>query len=504
MPNESLPRSDDAFRLLVEGARDYAIFMLDLDGRVVTWNPGAEKIKGYRADEIIGRHFSCFYPAEQIARGWPEQELRTARREGRVEDEGWRLRKDGTRFWANVVITALYHQDGQLRGFGKLTRDLTERKQFEALEARERELNEFLAMLSHELRNPLAPMRNALSVLKTGSSDETLVRWSHNVIDRQLEHMTLLVNDLLDVSRMTSGKIMLREQSLDLREVIEHAVEASRPLIEERRHVLKLLLPTQPLAVRGDATRLSQVLQNLLTNAAKYTPDSGSIEVSAARDGDDAMVHVRDTGVGIPAELLKRVFDLFAQGTRSLDRSEGGLGIGLTLAERLVQQHGGAIRAHSDGLGCGSEFTVRLPILDAEVAPQQSPTSQPEPTPSVATHRVLIVDDHCDSAASLCLLVRRLGHEAWSTYDGPSALARAAEQKPDIVLLDIGLPEMDGFEVARRLRSIPGLERIVIVALTGYGRSEDRRATEQAGFDLHWVKPVDSRTLTSLLNDPLR
>ena len=495
---------DDTFRLLVEGARDYAIFMLDVNGFIVTWNPGAEKIKGYRADEIIGRHFSCFYPPEQVARGWPEHELRMARREGRFEDEGWRLRKDGTRFWANVVITALYDRDGVLRGFGKLTRDLTERRRLEALETRERELNEFLAMLSHELRNPLAPMRNVVGVLRTGTRDEAILRWSHDVLDRQLAQLTRLVEDLLDVSRMTSGKITLREEPLDLCEVIAGAVEMHRPLIEARGHSLKVMLPAEPLGVLGDPTRLAQVMQNLLSNATKYTPDGGTIEVSVAREGDEAVVRVRDTGVGMPPALVKRVFDLFAQGERSLDRSEGGLGIGLTLVERIVKQHGGSIRARSDGPGTGSEFVVRLPLLAGEVPRRAPPSSQPAAAPSAATRRVLIVDDHQDSADSLGMLVRRWGHEAWSAYDGPAALALATQRKPDVVLLDLGLPGMDGFEVARRLRAIPGLEHVRIVALTGYGRSQDQRASEQAGFDLHWVKPVHAATLAALLQDPLR
>jgi len=245
-------------------------------------------------------------------------------------------------------------------------------------------------------------------------------------------------------------------------------------------------------------------MQNLLSNATKYTPDGGTIEVSVAREGDEAVVRVRDTGVGMPPALVKRVFDLFAQGERSLDRSEGGLGIGLTLVERIVKQHGGSIRARSDGPGTGSEFVVRLPLLAGEVPRRAPPSSQPAAAPSAATRRVLIVDDHQDSADSLGMLVRRWGHEAWSAYDGPAALALATQRKPDVVLLDLGLPGMDGFEVARRLRAIPGLEHVRIVALTGYGRSQDQRASEQAGFDLHWVKPVHAATLAALLQDPLR
>ncbi|PYQ63221.1 MAG: hybrid sensor histidine kinase/response regulator, partial [Acidobacteria bacterium] len=324
-------QSEDLFRLLVEGVKDYAIFMLDPQGRVASWNRGAELIKGYRAAEVLGRHFSVFYPADAIARGWPEHELQMAKGEGRFEDEGWRVRKDGSLFWANVIITALYDQDKRLHGFAKITRDLTERKRVEALEEADLRRNELLAMLSHELRNPLAPIKNALAVMRLSGVSEPSLDWARDVVERQVSHLTRLVDDLLDVSRIAVGKITLQRKPLEIAQVVASAVEASRPLIDARAHNLTIQVPPEPLPIEGDITRLSQTLTNLLNNAAKYTPPGGEIWLAVEREGEMVAMHVRDTGVGIPADLLPKVFDLFTQGERALDRSEGGLGIGLTL-----------------------------------------------------------------------------------------------------------------------------------------------------------------------------
>jgi PAS domain S-box-containing protein len=368
---EELRQSEERFRLMVESIRDYAIFMLDPEGHIVTWNRGAERIKGYKAAEIIGQHFSRFYPPDALARGWPQYELKVARAEGRFEEEGWRVRKDGSRFWANIVITALFGREGELRGFAKVTRDLTERKRIEELEQTGKRMLEFLAMLGHELRNPLAPIRNAVNILQMKDIGDPSLEWARDVIDRQTGHMTRLVDDLLDVSRITSGKISLQKEPLELATVLLRAVEASRPLIEARKHTLRLVLTDEPVLVLGDQTRLLQVVMNLLNNAAKYTPDGGQIHLTLERSRDRALIRIRDTGVGIQSELLERVFDLFAQGERTLARSEGGLGVGLTLARQLVELHGGTIEAFSPGLGQGSEMVVSLPLHGA--APPSTP-----------------------------------------------------------------------------------------------------------------------------------
>ena len=495
---QSFRRSEEIFRLLVEGIQDYAIFMLDPDGNIASWNKGAEKIKGYQGGEIIGQHFSRFYPPEALARDWPRQELEFAKAQGRCEDEGWRLRKDGTKFWANVIITAIYDAAGGLRGFAKVTRDMSERKRIEALEHGEQRMNEFLAMLAHELRNPLAPIRNALDLMRMKSASDATQEWSRNVIDRQVTQMTRLVDDLLDIGRITSGKIALKKEPVELNGAVLHAVESCHALADARRQTLDVQCTTDPLLIDGDPVRLSQIVLNLLNNAIKYTPDGGRIAASVARESEWAVVRVKDTGIGIPAELLPNVFDLFTQGERSLARTEGGLGIGLTIVRQLVALHGGTVVARSEGPDRGSEFIVRLPALAKKLLAGGSSTNW-QPSKPQTKRRVLIVDDNHDSADMLGALLGAWGHDVRAVYDGPSAIAAAVDYHPDIVLLDIGLPGMNGYEVAKQLRMTMHLQPVVLVAFTGYGQDEDRRRAHEAGFDHHLVKPVEPATLEKII-----
>lgn len=494
-----LGRSDEAFRLLVEGVKDYAIFMLDTDGRIATWNAGAERIKGYKAEEIIGRHFSCFYPPEALAQRWPEHELRIARIEERFEDEGWRLRKDGSRFWANVVITALWDRTGELRGYAKVTRDMTERRRVAELEETSRRMNEFLAMLAHELRGPLAPIRNAVGVLRSENAVVEDLQRCRDIIDRQVSHLSNLVDDLLDAGRVTLGKMVLHCEPVELSQVAASAVETSRPLIDAAQHALAIDLPAEPLIVQGDLARLAQVVVNLLDNAAKYTPEGGQIRLAIAREGAEAVIRVRDTGTGVPEYLKPRIFGLFVQGDRTLDRAGGGLGVGLALARSIVTMHGGSIEVVSEGAGKGSEFIVRLPYgsMPAQATSDQAPARAPAAPPS--RRRVLVVDDNRDTLESMGMLVELWGHEVRCAKDGPAALTLAEQFQPEIVLLDIGLPGMNGCEAARRLRQVRGLEHAVMIALTGYGREDDRQVTRAAGFDHHVVKPVNPPKLRALI-----
>jgi PAS domain S-box-containing protein len=497
---EALRQSEERLSLLVEGVKDYAIFMLDTEGYITSWNGGAERIKGYRADEIIGKHFSVFYPVDALERDFPAYELKVATADGRFEDEGWRLRKDGTRFWANVVITALRDSTGRLRGFAKVTRDLTDRKRVEMLEQEGRQTTEFLAMLGHELRNPLAPIRNAVEIIRARETKDATVIWARDLIDRQVTHLSRLVDDLLDMSRITSGKVSLHKAPLDFGVLVSRVVESVRPLMDERKHVLTVVLPPEPLLVEGDATRLTQVVLNLLNNAAKYTPSGGRILVALRCDHREAVLSVRDNGIGISADLLPRVFDLFTQGERALDRAEGGLGIGLSLVRQLVAKHGGNVDAYSSGQGQGSEFVVRLPAL-----PQSTAVGASMAPDSAAAGpkrwRVLVVDDNADSADTMAMLLRIWGHEVDVASDGDSALASAAQHHPNVVLLDIGLPGMTGYEVAQRLREIPGMGDAVLVAMTGYGQEEDRRRSREAGFARHLVKPVAPDALQKVFAD---
>jgi PAS domain S-box-containing protein len=825
-----LRASEERFRLLVEGTQDYAIFLLDPEGRVTSWNSGAERIKGYRAEEIIGQHFSRFYPQEAVERGWPAHELSVAAAEGRFEDEGWRLRKDGSRFWANVIITALRDEAGRLRGFSKITRDLTERRRAEEairqanadlerrveertaalhkeremlrvtlasigdavittdaggrvtflnavaealtgwgqeqargqpleavfpivheqtrrpvdnpaarviregviiglgnhtvliardgierpiddsaapirgtsgetvgvvlvfrditerkraehasrflaeaskslaalvdygstmqkvarlavpvfadwcavdmlepdgsvrrvavahvdpskvelahelnrrfppdpdapqgvrhilrtgqaelvseitdallvervqneellhilrelglksymgvpLQARgktvgaitfvaaesgrrfdatdlavaeelahraaiamenarlysdvrdaDRRKDEFLAMLAHELRNPLAPIRNALHILKRPGTDEAVLGRVREMMERQVQHMTRMVDDLLDVSRITRGKIELRKEVVDLAAVVGRTVEMARPLIEDRRQELTVDLPPEPVCLEADPTRLEQVLANLLNNAAKYTDHRGHIWLSARQEGGELVLRVKDTGVGISSDLLGRIFEPFVQADRVLHHSQGGLGIGLTLVRSLVEMHGGSVTAYSDGPGHGSEFIVRLPALRPQ-QPIPGIRSTPEgraPVKAVPRRRILVVDDNVDAAESLALLLRIEGHDVRVAHDGPAALTAVEAEPPDVVFLDIGMPVMNGYQVAQSLREQPGLEHLLLVAMTGWGQEEDRRRSQEAGFDHHLVKPAEPDALRQLLARPQR
>jgi PAS domain S-box-containing protein len=359
---ESIKVSEERLQLLVNSVTDHAIFMLDSKGRVASWNNGAQRLKGYAAHEIIGQHFSHFYPQEAIDRMWPEHELQTALVQGHFEDEGWRIRKDGSRFWANVVITPVYDAQHELRGFAKVTRDLTERSRMIAMQSSEKHMNEFIAMLGHELRNPLGAISNAAALMKKLSNDQRLEK-AGGVLERQLGQLTRLVDDLLDVARIRQGKFALRTDHIELWQIVEQAVEAV-PLIAQKSHRLTMTPATEPMLVNGDRERLMQTLVNVLTNAAKYMEEDGSITVTGKCASNEAEISIKDTGRGIDPELLPNVFDLFRQGERTLHDAQGGLGIGLTLVQRILQLHGGSVEARSHGHNQGSEFIIRLPLIE--------------------------------------------------------------------------------------------------------------------------------------------
>ncbi len=369
-----------------------------------------------------------------------------------------------------------------------------------ALKDSDRRKDEFLAMLAHELRNPLAPIRTSVQIVRAKSPAVPELQWATEVIERQVHQMARLVDDLLDVSRITRGKIELRKERVELAAIVRSAVEASRPLIENRGHELTVTVPSQPIHLEADPTRLAQVLLNLLNNAAKYMDRAGRIWLTAERAGDEVVIRVRDTGIGIPAEMLPRIFDLFTQVDRSLERAEGGLGIGLTLVRRLVEMHGGTVEAHSEGPGRGSEFVVRLPIAGpAEDREPQGAAGGGDEAAAPAARRILVVDDNQDAAESLGMLLRALGHEVRTAHDGLEAVRAVPDFRPDVVLLDIGMPKLNGYEAARQIREQPGGAALVLVALTGWGQEEDRRLSHEAGFDHHMTKPVELADLQKLL-----
>jgi PAS domain S-box-containing protein len=489
--------SEEKLRLVVEGVRDHAMFLLGADGRVASWNEGAHRVLGFTEDAIVGRPVAGLYTDEDRAAGKPQVELLSAHHAGFFETDGWRVRADGTRFWAHGSLTALADRAGEPHGYVQIVRDLSERLRMRELEDEGQRIHEFIAMLSHELRNPLAPIANTVQLLKKASASPEVDRYA-DMIGRQAEHLQRLVEDLLDVSRVTSGRIRILAAPLELNTLVQLATEAARPGIEALGHTLELRLPPGSTFVVGDATRLTQVVTNLLSNAAKYTPRGGLIEVTLARDGGVATLQVTDSGMGMSEALMKRAFDPFVQGSRGLDRSGGGLGIGLTLVRRIAELHGGTAAVASAGAGLGTRITVTLPLAAQPVA-SGSPASPTAAAPVAHRRRILVVDDNRDAADSLAELLRLTGHDVSLAHDGEKALAIAESLRPDAVLLDLGLPGMDGFEVARRLRASPALARTRLIALTGYGQASDRRATANAGFEAHLVKPVDFAELERLL-----
>jgi PAS domain S-box-containing protein len=621
---EELRLTEERFRLMVQAVQDYAVFLMDPAGNVTSWNEGAQRILGYTAEEIVGKPGALFFTEEDRRGGLAGRELRTAAETGRATDENWLVSKGGVRFWASGATTALRDESGRLRGFVKILRDLTERRQAEErvreseerlrvalaaaqmgtwrwripqdeqllddslrrlmglppgqealslegflsavhaadrdrvraefercrdegcvlnvefrvtwpdgsvhwlkdqgqtltgpdgpfmtgaamditdrkhmeeeLREADRRKDEFLAMLGHELRNPLAPLRSVMETLRRHQLDGPALERAYAMMDRQVVHLSRLVDDLLDVSRINRGLVELRKEPVNLAEVAHQAAEMAAPAIEGRGHELSLTLPRKPLRVGGDATRLTQVVFNLLNNAAKYTDPGGRIWLTVERDADQALVRVRDNGTGMKPDLVPRVFDLFTQGERTLDRSQGGLGLGLTLVKRLVEMHGGTVEAHSEGPGRGSEFTVRLPALPAEAEPPPARPSVPPPAAQVG--RALVVDDVPDIAESFSWMLEGLAREVKVAHSGPAALEQARDFRPDLVLCDLGMPGMDGYETCRRLRQLPGLGKAVIAAVSGYGGEDFQRKSLEAGFDRHLVKPIGRAVLEELV-----
>jgi len=483
---------------IVESSDD-AIVSKSLDGMIQTWNFGAERVFGYTPQEAIGKHISLVIPRERIKE---EDEIVARLRAGERVDhfETVRVKKNGEMINVSLTISPIKDDSGQVIGASKIARDITNQKRAEAalLEA-DRRKDEFLATLAHELRNPLAPILNSVAVLKAPGATDADQRELRNVIERQVQHMSRLLDDLLDVNRITTGKFELRKQRVTLSAVMDAALETSRPLIESGGHQLTVSAPPEPIFLEADLVRLAQVFGNLLNNAAKYTDRGGRIWFSATRQDGEVLISVRDNGIGISREALPRIFDMFSQASPALQRSQGGLGIGLSLVKGLVELHGGNITAKSEGPGRGSELTVRLPVATNASMPARNETTNGEAT-GTAKHRVLIVDDLKDSADSLARLLRLRGQEAATAYDGEEAIRAAEALRPDIVLLDIGMPKMNGFDVCRHIRQQPWGQDTLLIAVTGWGQEEDRRRTEAAGFDHHLVKPVDPAALMKLLS----
>jgi two-component system, chemotaxis family, CheB/CheR fusion protein len=497
---------------------DDAILTKTLDGIITSWNPGAQRIFGYSANEMLGKPITTLIPEDHI-----DEEpaiLERLRRGERIDHYSTvRRRKDGALIDVSLSVSPIKDFAGRIIGASKIARDITAQKRAEQAlldqnrvlqreiasreraEAALREIDErkdlFLATLAHELRNPLAPIRQAALLSNTPGATEAQKRWAQEVISRQVQNMSLLLDDLLDISRVTRGTLELRMEMADLATVIEAAVETARPALDGKRHKLTVNLPTEPIQFASDPLRLAQVFSNLLTNAAKYTDPGGSIEIRASASADTVTLVVADTGIGLTPDALAQVFTMFSQIKTAQDRSEGGLGIGLALSKGLVELHGGSIEARSGGAGRGSEFIVHLPrrtIMAGKPVDQRGPSGQ-----RAKSRRVLIADDNRDAADSLAMLLRLEGHEVKVVHDGKQALAGFDDLNPEVALLDIGMPELDGYEVARRVRRGTLGRAVTLVAVTGWGQESDKQRALAAGFNHHFTKPVDPERILELL-----
>jgi PAS domain S-box-containing protein len=520
---EKLRQSEEMFRLLVSSVRDYAIFLLDPEGRIATWNTGAQRIKGYTPTDIIGKHFSIFYPPEDIAANKPERELAIAREKGVYEEEGWRLRKDGSRFWANVVITAVFDSHRVLRGYAKVTRDITERKEAEEtaralLQQREARLqaeeerrrtdaayraaqeanrakDEFLMTLSHELRTPMTAILGWSRLLPTLAVDDDIFREAVASIARSAEVQATLIDDVLDLSRIVSGKLRLTVDNVDVTKTLEAALQTVRPSADAKG--IRLVTDFDGLqgTIVADATRLQQVIWNLLSNAVKFTPRGGQVTTSARQTASKLQIKVTDTGEGIAPSFLPHVFEPFRQAENPSTRVHGGLGLGLSIVRYIVEAHGGEITADSEGRGKGATFSVTLPIRSLAVTNPAAPW-----VATAMAHRkiqghelkgvkILILDDDREGREMVKAVLRSAGATVMAAATAREAFEELARQTPDVIISDIAMPEIDGFAFERQLHATPGFENIKVIALTAFPRPTLN--VEKSAFAMYLSKPID-------------
>ncbi|MCD6674081.1 MAG: PAS domain S-box protein [Burkholderiaceae bacterium] len=493
--DDALRESEERFRVLVE-AMAQAVWEADAAGSIARYSPSWRVLTGQRLDQWLGSGWlEAVHPddrdatrrrwAEAIARGVPfELEYRI-------------VAADGSVHWSNDHAAPLFAADGTVRKWVGMNVDITERRSAEeALREADRRKDEFLAILAHELRNPLAPLRTGIEIMRMGRIDPERIERVRAMMGRQVDHMVALVDDLMDVSRISGGRIVLDRHPVELAAVIRSALEASDPIIRQKRHEVSLTLPAEAVWVDGDRHRLTQAIGNLLTNAAKYMEPNGHIFVTLERREREAVVCVKDTGVGIPPAMLEKVFELFAQVDSAIDRRQGGLGIGLTIVRQLVELHGGHVEAHSEGPGRGSEFVVRLPLSAAALEELEAPRI---PEAAVRSRRVLVVDDNADAAQAMGTMLELLGHEVNVAFGGEQALRLAERIHPEVILMDLGMPNMNGYVAARRVRQSDWGRDVLLVAVTGWGQQADRVASEQVGFDHHLVKPVELDAVQSLI-----
>jgi PAS domain S-box-containing protein len=495
-----LRASEDFNRSLLEGTAD-CVQVLDLEGRLLHLNgPGMAQMEIDELAPLRGKYWGLLWPQES------QEMLKHSVGEagaGRATSfTALRLTSSGVRQWWNVSVSPVHDSvNGRVVRILAVSRDVTEARETEqALRASDEQKDNFIATLAHELRNPLAPIRNAVNLMRRTESADSRLTWCRDVIDRQVTQMSRLLEDLLDVSRYARSKLTLRWDRVAVGSVMEHAIEIAQPWIDRGGQEFEVRVPPEPILLTADLTRLAQVISNLLINAAKYTRSDGHIQLSAVEEGGEVVVRVKDDGIGIAPEHLARVFEMFTQVPSAKGDSQGGLGIGLCLARGLVEMHGGQLSAYSAGLGQGSEFVVRVPLTGASELPAMAaPQAGMVAAPGLEKRRILVVDDSRDSADSLTLVLRSSGHEVFTTYDGEEALLMAQQFHPDVALIDLGLPSVDGLEVCRRIRAQAWGAGMLLIAQTGWGQEYDRHRTQAAGFDHHLVKPLDLQLLDAQL-----
>jgi two-component system, chemotaxis family, CheB/CheR fusion protein len=490
----------------IVASTDDAVISLTLDGVINFWNAGAERLYGYLAAEAIGRSVTLIVPPDR------HEEHRSTMERLRLGDrvrnfETVRVTSGGAAIDISLTVSPVYDGDGRVVGASKVARDISSRKRAEAaagaarkaLEEADRRKDRFLAMLAHELRNPLAPLRNSLEMFKRAPRDAAVIEAAKSIMDRQLSHVEQLVEELLDVARINEDRLPLHKHEVDLVSVLQHVVDGFRPLAEASHHQFSATVPSEPIYLDADEVRIAQVFNNLLSNAFKYTLPGGKIDVVAELQGSCVSVSVRDSGVGIPADMLERIFEMFTQVERADDHAQNGFGIGLSLARRLVQMHGGTVKAFSEGPDRGSEFVVTLPLA-APLSDSQAPSRPAVDSRAVVRRRVLIVDDNLDAAESLAILMKLAGHEVRMAFDGLEAVRAAETFRPHIVFLDLGLPKLGGGEAARQIRQHSWGKGMILVAVTGWGQDGDRRKSRESGFDEHLVKPAKLEDLTKIID----
>jgi PAS domain S-box-containing protein len=496
----ALRESERLYRAIGESI-DYGVWVCDPEGRNIYASPSFLRLVGLTQEECSEFGWrSVLHPddAEKTIAAWKE-----CVRTGEFWDSEHRFRSVDGRWYPTLARgVPVKDENGKITAWAGINLDISRLKHVEdELRIADRRKDEFLATLAHELRNPLAPICNALQVLKMSHVDAVVSQQTHEMIERQVQHLVRLVDDLLDVSRVMRGKIDLRKEFVELQSVVARAVETAQPMIETRQHRLEVRLPNESLRLFADPVRLTQVVGNLLLNAAKYTEANGRIWLTVERSDGELLLKVRDNGIGIAPDMLHHIFDLFVQADHSFTKAQGGIGVGLTLVKKLVEIHAGTVEALSDGLGKGCEFIVRLPLTGDKRHEAHDKEKREQGADQRSGRRMVVVDDNQDAAVSLAMLLKLKGHEVRVAHSGPAALEMVKVYTPDVVFLDIGMPQMDGYEVARRMREMTGLEKVVLAALTGWGQQEDRRRTAEAGFDHHLVKPLELNALDGILAD---